>query len=183
MQQLMMKIARYTNILGRVGLILAGAGVVIMVGIIFLQVIVRYLVHSSVTWTEPGAVMIMGWFIFLGAAVGVREGYHLAFDVVLYFIPEKLKLIFFSISDLAVMIFASGMVWFGIELAAKTAGNKLPSLGISGAFDFMPLVFGGALMIIFTVERLARRAAGLPTARFGDDADPNGGPGATRTEA
>lgn len=180
MQQTMMKIARYTNILGRVGLWLAGTGVVIMVGIIFLQVIVRYVVHSSVTWTEPGAVMIMGWFIFLGAAVGVREGYHLAFDVVLYFVPPKVKLVFFSISDLVILAFAIGMVWFGIELAAKTAQNTIPSLGISGAFDFLPLVFGGALMALFTIERLARRAAGLPTARFGDSADPNGGPGATR---
>jgi len=183
MQQLMMKIARYTNILGRIGLALAGTLVVGMVAVIFLQVIVRYVVKSSVTWTEPGAVMIMGWFIFIGAAVGVREGYHLAFDVVLYFIPEKLKHIFFSISDLVIMAFGVGMVWFGVELAAKTAHNKIPSLGISGAFDFLPLVVGGALMILFTIERLARRAAGLPTARFGDDADPNGGPGATRVEA
>jgi TRAP-type C4-dicarboxylate transport system permease small subunit len=44
----------------------------------------------------------------------------------------------------------------------------LPSLGISGAFDFIPLVAGGALMILFSIERIARRAAGLPTSRFGD---------------
>jgi TRAP-type C4-dicarboxylate transport system permease small subunit len=183
MQQAMIKIARYTNVLGRVGLALAGTGVVIMVAIIFLQVIVRYVVHSSVTWTEPGAVMIMGWFIFLGAAVGVREGYHLAFDVLLYFVPHRVKMLFFSISDLVILAFACGMVWFGIQLAAKTAGNTLPSLGISGAYDFLPLVVGGALMALFSIERLARRAAGLPTARFGDDADPNGGPGGMRGNA
>ena len=182
MQRMMMKLARYTNLLGKIGLWLAGAMVVGMVAVIFLQVIVRYVVHSSVTWTEPGAVMIMGWFIFLGAAVGVREGYHLAFDVVLYFIPARLKLVFFSISDLVVMAFGVGMVWFGVQLAAKTAGNTLPWLGISGAFDFLPLVVGGVLIVLFSLERLARRAAGLPTARFGDDADPNGGPGAKRAE-
>jgi TRAP-type C4-dicarboxylate transport system permease small subunit len=60
------------------GLWVAGAGVVLMTIIIFLQVFVRYVLNSSVVWTEPGAVMVMGWFIFLGAAVGVREGYHLA---------------------------------------------------------------------------------------------------------
>lgn len=180
MQQIMMRVARVTNIVGQLGLWVAGAGVVFMTIIIFLQVFVRYVLNSSVVWTEPGAVMVMGWFIFLGAAVGVREGYHLAFDVVLYFIPERLKLIFFSISDAVVLLFACGMTWYGVQLAAKTAGNKLPSLGISGAFDFAPLVVGGVLIILFSIERLARRAAGLPTARFGDDADPNGGPGATR---
>jgi TRAP-type C4-dicarboxylate transport system permease small subunit len=176
MQLFMMRLAHYTNLLGQAGLWLAGLGVVFMTVIIFLQVFVRYVLNSSLPWTEPGAVMVMGWFIFLGAAVGVREGYHLAFDVVLYFIPEKLKLIFFSISDLVVLAFSGGMVWYGVQLAVKTAGNKLPSLGISGAFDYLPLVVGGVLIAIFSVERLARRAAGLPTARFGEDGDPNGGP-------
>jgi hypothetical protein len=31
--------------------------------------------------------MLMSWFIFLGAAVGVRENYHLGFDVLLYVLP------------------------------------------------------------------------------------------------
>lgn len=180
MQRFLMRAAHITNLIGQTALWLAGLGVVFMTIIIFLQVFVRYVLNSSLPWTEPGAVMVMGWFIFLGAAVGVREGYHLAFDVVLYFIPERLKLVFFSISDLVVMAFAGGMVWYGIKLAVKTAGNKLPSLGISGAFDFAPLVVGGALIIIFSLERLLRRAAGLPTARFGTDDDPNGGPGAMR---
>jgi TRAP-type C4-dicarboxylate transport system permease small subunit len=92
-------------------------------------------------------------------------------------------MIFFSISDVVVLFFAFGMTWYGVQLAVKTAGNKLPSLGISGAFDFAPLVVGGVLMILFSIERLARRAAGLPTARFGEDSDPNGGPGALRTGA
>jgi len=33
----------------------------------------------------------------------------------------------------------------------------------------LPLVAGGALIVLFSVERIARRAAGLPTVRFGDD--------------
>ena len=175
MQQTMIRVARYTHILSRAGLWFAGAGVVLMTAVIFAQVFVRYVLNSSLPWSEPSAVMIMGWFIFVGAAVGVRQGYHLAFDVLLYFVPDRVKLIFNSISDIVVLAFGCGMLWFGWELAAKTAGNKMPSLGISSAFDFLPLSVGGALIILFTIERLARRAAGLPTARFGEDADPDGG--------
>jgi TRAP-type C4-dicarboxylate transport system permease small subunit len=101
--------------------------------------------------------------------VGIREGYHLSFDVLLYFVSHRVKMVLFSISDIAVAFFGGGMIWYGWQLAAKTAGNKLPSLGISGAFDFMPIVGGGVLVVIFSFERLARRAAGLRTARFGED--------------
>ena len=69
---------------------------------------------------------------------------------------------------LVVCVFGFGMVYYGTLLAEKTAGNKLPSLGISGAFDFLPIVIGGVMLILFSIERLARRAGGLKTARFGE---------------
>jgi TRAP-type C4-dicarboxylate transport system permease small subunit len=71
------------------------------------------------------------------------------------------------------------MVWFGGQLAWSAAGVKLPTLGVSGAVDFLPIMMGGILVVIFSAERLARRAAGLPTARFGDVPDePTQGQGA-----
>jgi len=60
---------------------LAGAGLILMTAFVAWQVFGRYVLNSSPSWTEPGAVMLMSWFIFLGAAVGVRENYHLGFDV------------------------------------------------------------------------------------------------------
>ena len=169
MQDNMVSIARATRALARAALWIAGTGLVIMTVLIAAQVFWRYVLNDSIIWTEPASVMIMGWFIFLGAAVGIREGYHLSFDVLLYFLPDRVKLWLYTISDLAVTGFGAGMVWFGWQLAERTAGNTLPSLGISGAFDFAPIVGGGILVVLFSLERVTRRLAGLPTARFGDD--------------
>ncbi|WP_186396848.1 TRAP transporter small permease [Stappia sp. TSB10GB4] len=164
----MRAVARITGIIGRIALWLSATGLVLMTAFISVQVFYRYVLNDSQSWTEPASVMLMGWFIFLGAAVGIREGYHLSFDVLLYVLPLKVKLALHSVSDAVVIAFGAGMVWYGAELAARTAGNKLPSLGISGAYDFLPLVAGGVLIVLFSLERLARRAAGLPTARFGE---------------
>ncbi|MGR3454121.1 TRAP transporter small permease [Pseudooceanicola sp.] len=164
----MLKVATATSFLARAALWIAGTGLVLMTAIIAAQVFFRYLLNSSLVWSEPASVMIMGWFIFLGAAVGIREGYHLSFDVLLYMVGERTKLVLFSVSDVAVACFGGGMIYYGWQLAMRTAGNTLPSLGISGAFDFLPLVAGGLLVVIFSAERIARRAAGLPTSRFGD---------------
>lgn len=169
MQQTMEKVAIWTGHLARLSLWVAGIGLVLMTALIAAQVVWRYILNDSIVWTEPASVMIMGWFIFLGAAVGIREGYHLSFDVLLYVLPLRAKLVLFSISDIAVTGFGVGMIWFGWQLAERTAGNVLPSLGISGAFDFAPIVAGGILIVLFSIERVLRRAAGLPTARFGED--------------
>jgi TRAP-type C4-dicarboxylate transport system permease small subunit len=164
----MERVAVATGLLARAALWVAGTGLVLMTVIIAAQVFFRYVLNSSLIWSEPSAVMIMGWFIFLGAAVGIREGYHLSFDVLLYVLPPQAKLWLFSLSDLVVAGFGFGMIWFGSSLAYMTSANKVPSLGISGAFDFVPIVAGGVLVVVFSFERIARRAVGLPTARFGE---------------
>ncbi|WP_198666135.1 TRAP transporter small permease [Tropicimonas sp. IMCC34043] len=168
MQETMKSVAWVTGWIGRIALYLSGAALVTMTAMIAAQVFWRYVLNSSIVWTEPGSVMVMGWFIFLGAAVGVREGYHLSFDVMLMVLPNKAKLVLYSISDVVVIAFGAGMMFYGGQLVAKTSGNVIPSLGISGAFDFIPVVAGGFLLVIFSLERLFRRAAGLPTARFGE---------------
>ena len=166
---MLLSLARLFGVLARIALWIAGATLVLMTAVVAGQVFFRYMLNSSLVWSEPMAVILMGWFIFLGAAVGIREGYHLSFDVLIIVVPEKVRLWLFSISDVFVAAFGAGMVWFGGQLALSAWDVKLPSLGVTGAVDFMPLVGGGALIVLFSLERLARRAAGLPTARFGDD--------------
>ena len=78
------------------------------------------------SWTEPGSVMLMSWFIFLGAAVGVRENYHMGFDVLLYVLPASAELWLRTISDLVVFAFGIGMVWYGAQLALDTWNATIP---------------------------------------------------------
>ncbi len=167
----MEQVARVTGAISTAALWIAGTGVVLMTAFIAAQVFWRYVLNDSLQFTEPAAVMIMGWFIFLGAAVGIREGYHLSFDVLLFFLPRRAQLWLHTVSDVVIIGFGTGMALFGAQLAEKTSGNKLPGLGISGAFDFLPIVAGGVLLVLFCIERIARRIAGLPTSRFGDDMD------------
>lgn len=164
----MERVARVLGLAATAALWVAGTALVAMTAVIAAQVVFRYALNSSLIWSEPLAIILMGWFIFLGAAVGIREGYHLSFDILLYVLPRRVKLWLFSISDLLVCGFGVGMVWFGSQLAGSAWDIKLPSLGITGAVDFAPIVGGGVLIVIFSLERLARRAAGLPTVRFGD---------------
>ena len=60
-------------------LYLAGFGLVAMTVLVAYQVFSRFILNSSPSWTETSAIMIMSWFIFLGAAIGVRENFHMGF--------------------------------------------------------------------------------------------------------
>ena len=171
MQDRLAGVARVLGAVSRAALWLSGAGLVAMTAIVAWQVFGRYVLNRSPSWTEVTSVMLMAWFIFLGAAVGIREGYHLSFDVLLYVIPERARQVLFTVSDVIVGGFGGAMAVYGAELAYGTWDARIPAIGLPGGATFAPLVAGGALVALFSAERIARRLAGLPTARFGDDAE------------
>ena len=153
-------VGRTLTFLSNAALYLAGAGLVAMTLIVGWQVFLRYVLNWSNAWTELSSIIIMSWFIFLGAAVGVRENYHLGFDVLLYVLPPGSKKVLRTLSDLVVLAFAFGMIWYGIALMRLQWAEVMPSLGISGAFRYMPLTAGGVLIALFSLERIALRFSG-----------------------
>ncbi|MBD8066713.1 TRAP transporter small permease [Devosia sp. PTR5] len=145
-----------------VALWLAGLGLVAMTAIVAYQVFMRYVMNSSPPWTEASSIMIMSWFIFLGAAVGVREKFHMGFDVLLYVLPPSGKPVLRTISDLAIFAFGFGMVWFGGELALRGWTVRVPVLGVPQTLTYLPIVVSGLLICLFVLERMALRLAGEP---------------------
>lgn len=158
--------------ISRISLLLAGAALVLMTVFVAWQVFGRYVLNQSPSWTEPASVMLMSWLIFLAAAVGVRDNTHLGFDVLLYVLPRGGKRVLRMISDLVVFAFGCGMVWYGGKLVGLTWNTVLPALGVSGAFDYLPVMAGGVLVMIMALERIALRLSGAPIDQEADHAPP-----------
>ena len=161
MTALLARFSRVLTLLSTLALWIAGVGLVAMTIAVAWQVYGRYVLGSTPRYTEALSVMLMAWFIFLGAAAGVRDRYHLGFDVLLYFMPLRVKYVMRSISDVVVFLFGVGMMVFGYQLAALGWSAAIPTLGIPGGLSFFPIITGGFLICLFSIERLWQRLAGL----------------------
>jgi TRAP-type C4-dicarboxylate transport system permease small subunit len=155
------RIGRVLSALSIASLYLAGALLVLMTLFVGWQVFTRYVLNWSNAWTEPAAVMLMSWFIFLGSAVGIRENYHLGFDVLLYVLPKGGKKYLRTISDLVVLAFAIGMIVYGMQLVLLSWAARMPTLGVPEGTKYLPVVVGGALIVLFSLERLVVRWSGV----------------------
>jgi TRAP-type C4-dicarboxylate transport system permease small subunit len=137
-----------------VALLAAGAGLVAMTVIVAWTVFGRYILNATPTWGEPVSLFLMLWFILLGGAVGVRELDHMGFDVGLHYAQGKWKSALIVTNEVLVTLFALSMMWFGTELAAKVWSDRLPMIGISKGWDYVPIVAGGSLVALFSIEKL-----------------------------
>jgi TRAP-type C4-dicarboxylate transport system permease small subunit len=135
-------------------LLAAGMGLIAMTAIVAWTVFGRYVLNATPTWGEPVSLFLMLWFILLGGSVGVRELDHMGFDVGLHYTRGRWKAGLIIVNEALVTLFAFAMVWYGTELAAKVWSDRLPMIGISKGWDYVPIIAGGCLIALFSIEKL-----------------------------
>lgn len=78
----------------------------IMTLVIFAQVVFRYALNNSLSWSEELARFIFIWLIYLGVSYGCKQMKHLKIDAALYLFPKKIRPIIMIIGDILFLVFA-----------------------------------------------------------------------------
>ena len=91
----------------------------VMTIIIFVQVIMRYVAHNSLSWSEELARYCFIWLIYIGVAYGCKLMKHIKIDAALYLFPKKLRPYITILGELLVLMFAAYIVVTGVELTYK----------------------------------------------------------------
>jgi TRAP-type C4-dicarboxylate transport system permease small subunit len=146
--------------LSKLSLYIAGIGIITMTVIVGWQVFGRYVLNDSPSWSEPLSLYLMSWFIMLGAAVGVRESVHLGLDIVRYVMPPHIQKAMDLLSLGLIVLFGIGMAYYSTLLAIGTWTATIPVLGWPGGVDFIPMIVGGVMIAIFSLERFIDVAIG-----------------------
>jgi len=60
---------------------------------------------------------------------------------------------------LVTLVFAVVILWGAYEMSHSTYSNQIPTLGISEAWRYAPLIVAGALIALFSIDRLLRTEA------------------------
>jgi TRAP-type C4-dicarboxylate transport system permease small subunit len=133
---------------------LAGVALVAMALIQAWQVFARYVLNDSPGWTEPLALLLMSFAVMFGAAVAVRRETHFAFQTFRDAAPGPARWMLKSISRLIAAASGAGLMLLGgvlmiDEWPVAMAGAPLPS-----GLKFAGLCIGGALILLFSIERL-----------------------------
>ena len=133
----------------------AGLSVLAIALIIPWGAFARYALGTGSSWPEPTAILLMMVFTFIGAAASYRAGAHMAVAMVTDRLPPNLRKTMSVISQLLMGTICLFMTIWGAKLCASTWNqfmSALPTLRVG--ITYMPIPIGGALTLIFVVEKL-----------------------------
>lgn len=140
--------------LSRWSLRAAVLGLVVLVACVQWQVLGRYLLNDSPTWTEPFALLLVLYITALAVAVGVRDAGHLGLESLIALLPHGAQRVAEALIHACVLAFALLMAWAGWEWLTLKWNEPKPMLGVPEGLDYLPLVIAGALMALFCIEHL-----------------------------
>lgn len=140
--------------LSRWSLRAAVLGLVLLVVCVQWQVLGRYLLNDSPTWTEPVALLLVLYITALAVAVGVRDSGHLGLESIVALLPRAAQRVAEAAIHLCVLAFALLMAHAGWDWLTLKWDEPKPMLGVPEGLDYLPLVISGALIVLFCVEHL-----------------------------
>jgi TRAP-type C4-dicarboxylate transport system permease small subunit len=151
--------SRALDVLDRLVIALAGVALVGLVAMTGWLVFGRYVLNDTPTWVERAATLAVVLIALPVAAVGVRERFHLSVLGFRESLPPAAQRWIGMGCDAVVGLFGLGMAVWSWELVEGVWNFRIPLLGISQGWTYVPLVVSGALTALFALEQVLKDLA------------------------
>lgn len=143
---------------------LLDAAVVGMAGLLFVllnvAVFTRFVMNSSVSWSEELPAHVLAALTFIGAAYLTRTSEHLGFDAVVRIMSPGLKRAVMACNLLLMAGFGALLAWYGGIAAASFGGRMLISVDLPVGLFRWAMPIGGVLIALISLTRLAGLMSG-----------------------
>ncbi len=134
---------------------LAGLSLMLMTLIIPWGVYTRYVLNRGSAWPEPMAILLMIVFTFAGAAAVYRANAHIAVTMFTGALPPPRARACALVVEVLMALLSLFMVIWGLELVDTTWHQVIAEFPfLSVGITYLPLPIGGALTLLFIIERL-----------------------------
>jgi TRAP-type C4-dicarboxylate transport system permease small subunit len=124
---------------------------ILTVIVIFFQVFMRYVMGSSLVWSEELARYAFIWLVYVGVSYGVKKQAHISVDALNLVFKKKGQFFLAMCSNLAVFIFSILLTYFSFEVMSQI--NRMsPAMGIPLKWVYAAPMFGFLLTTIRIIQ-------------------------------
>jgi TRAP-type C4-dicarboxylate transport system permease small subunit len=123
--------------------------------IIAVQVLMRYVFQSSLSWSEEIARYLFIWLIYVGISYGVKKSAHVSVTALDLVLSDKARRCLKIISIIVFFLFSVMIIQYGWQVCSRIMrfGQESPAAGLQMGLVYMAVPVGFAL----TCFRLAQK--------------------------
>jgi len=120
----------------------------VMTTLVFVNVVARYAFNFSIIWTEEVSQYLMIWIAYLGAGLALREGRHVALEMLHDRLPVALgRKVRMAVGGL-VLAFLGAVTVLGFRFVVFVWNQETPVLNISLGIPSLAIPIGTLLFAL-----------------------------------
>ncbi|MDR1730912.1 MAG: TRAP transporter small permease [Synergistaceae bacterium] len=122
----------------------------IMTALVFVQVVMRYIFHNSLSWSEELARYIFLWLSWTGASYAVRERTHFRVEMLANVLKGRSRKIFELVILFVWFLFSFFLTWYGTALVIflMDTGQVSAAMRLPMSLTYASVPVGCGLMCI-----------------------------------
>ena len=120
----------------------------VMVLLVFMNVVSRYIFNHSIIWAEEVSQYLMIWVAFLAAGLALREGRHVAIEMLQDRLPATARRITRHFVALLLIVFMGILIILGFQFVHFAWDQETPVLNIPLGIPYMAVPIGALLLVI-----------------------------------
>ena len=120
----------------------------VMVLLVFMNVVSRYIFNHSIIWAEEVSQYLMVWVAFLGAGLALRQGRHVAIEMLQDRLPSKARRMTRHLVALLLILFMGILIVLGFQFAHFAWDQETPVLNIPQGIPYLAVPIGALLLMI-----------------------------------
>ena len=136
-------------------LVAAFLAVILLIALI--QVGNRFVINSSLSWSEEAQIFGHIWIVFLGIPIALRRNSHLYIETYCDKLPARARLVFDVCVELLWGAFGVSLAVLGWMVASVAHMQESPGLEIPMSWPYGAMVVGGAYLTLVAVRRLIEK--------------------------
>jgi len=125
-----------------------------LLSVVIYGVVLRYVFSDAPPYVEQLALLLVISVAMFGAAAGVRDAGHIGLDSVVRVLPGRLQFACKLAVQALVICFAAALLGGGTLMAISTHASTIPTLGLSEATRYVPVLIAGVLIVLFSIEHV-----------------------------
>ena len=130
------------------------AAAAVMIISLILQIFFRYVVGSSLVWSEELALFLFTWVVLLAGSLGVREGFHVRLTLFCDLLPKRGRWALDLVTHLIAGIFGGLVLVSGYSYLDSTLGQVSAAVRYPIEYLHAAAPVCGALIVLHTLAHL-----------------------------
>ncbi len=129
---------------------------IFLVVIVFAEVIARFILNTSLRYTEEIVIYSMAWMIFIGVGVAAKENNLISIDGLLQLLPSKTVRPIIIIGNILIITFLAYLIKSGMYYALVNIAQLSPTLQISMIYPYLSIPVGCAILLLHYINSVLK---------------------------